>query len=159
MWQGTERIEIAGPPEAVWAVVSDVARHAQLAGSGEVKAVRTKGPLAAGAMWEADEVVRGMGAFTATSECLAFDPPHELSWKSYPPPVKKGDPDSVPDITWWYRLSPSERGTVLEHAFQVIEPKHGGLMVKVYYLLTRRATTIRRGMRRTLANVKAAVEG
>lgn len=159
MWQGTEHVEIAAPPEAVWAIVADVSLHPQLAGSGEVKAVRVDGPMAAGAMWEADEVVRGMGAFMARSECLTFDPPREFSWKSFPPPLKEGRMDSVLDITWWYRLSPNEGGTSLEHGFRVVEPASGGLMVKAFYLITRRASTIRKGMRRTLQNVKAAAEG
>lgn len=159
MWQGTERIEIHAPPVAVWAVIADVARHAELAGSGEVKAVRLHGALAKGATWEADEVVRGMGAFTATSECTEFDPPRAFAWRSFPPPVKKGNFDSVLDVTWGYRLTPEDGGTLLEQWFRVLEPRSGALMVKAFYLLTRRATTVRRGMRRTLRNVKAAVEG
>lgn len=45
MWTGVEKIEIAAPPEAVWAVVSDVARHAELAGSGEIVRIRLSGRL------------------------------------------------------------------------------------------------------------------
>ena len=159
MWEGTELIEIDAPQDAVWEVITDVARHADLAGSGEVKAIRMSGSLAAGTAWEADEVVKGMGAFEARSECTVLDPPREFVWKSFPPPVKKGNPDSVLDVTWAYRLTAQEGGTLLEHSFRVIEPKVGGLMVKAFYLLTRRASTIRKGMRRTLQNVKAAAEG
>jgi hypothetical protein len=158
MWQGTERIEIAAPPEAVWAIVADVARHRELAGSGEIKAIRSDGPLAVGAAWEADETIKATGSFTARSECGVFDPPHEFSWKSYPPPIKKGKPDSVPDITWWFRLAPQDAGTMLEHSFRVVEPKRGGLMMKAFYLATRRASTIRKGMRKTVQNVKTAAE-
>ena len=158
MWEGTERIEIAAPPEKVWAVVSDVARHPELAGSGEIHAIRVDGPIAAGSWWEADETVKGAGSFTARSECLACHPSHELSWRSYPPPIKKNDPASVADVTWWYRLSPSNEGTLLEHTFRVVEPQSGGLMMKGFYLVTRRPSVIRRGMRRTLENVKRAVE-
>ena len=159
MWRGTERIEIAAPAEAVWTVVADVARHPELAGSGEVKAIRVNGTIARGATWEADESIKMVGQFTARSECTVFEPPREFSWKSYPPPIKKGDDHSVPDVTWWFRLEPRDGNTVLEHSFQVVPPRSGGLMMKVFYLLTRRASTIRKGMRRTLENVKAAVEG
>jgi uncharacterized protein YndB with AHSA1/START domain len=158
MWEGSERIAIAAPPAAVWAVVSDVARHQQLAGSGEIKALRVNGPVAKGSAWEADEQVKGVGAFTARSECVTFDSPREFSWKSYPPPVKPGNAQSIPDVTWWFRLSPDGEGTTLEHAYRVVEPKVGGLLMKGFYLATGRAAAIRKGMRQTLANVKAAVE-
>jgi hypothetical protein len=158
MWQGTERIEIAAPPEGIWTIVADVARHRELSGSGEIKVIRVDGPIAVGATWEADESIKAVGSFTARSECVVFDPPHEFSWKSYPPPIKKRNPDSVPDVTWWFRLAPQDGGTLLEHSFRVIEPKTGGLMMKTFYLVTRRASTIRKGMRRTLQNVKIAAE-
>jgi len=132
MWQRTERIAIAAPPERVWAIVSDVSRHAQLTGSGEIGALRVSGPIAKGSTWEADERVRAAGAFTARSECTVFDPPRELAWKSYPPPIKAGNPNSVADVTWWYRLAPDVAGTTLEHAFRVVEPKSGGLLMKAF---------------------------
>lgn len=158
MWEGTKRIEIAAPPERVWAVVGDVSRHAELAGSGEIKAIRVQGPMAPGTTWEADETIKGAGSFTARSECVVFNPPHEFSWKSFSPPLKKDNQDSVPDITWWYRLSPTDKGTLLEHSFRVIEPKAGGLMLKAFYVVTRRASTIQKGMGKTLENVKREAE-
>ena len=158
MWEGTERIHVAAPQETVWGIVTDVSRHVELAGSGEIKVIRLEGPIETGATWEADESIRMMGGFTAKSECVTFDPPREFSWKSYSPPIKKGNPDSVPDVTWWFRLSPDGEGTLLEHSFRVVEPKAGGLMMIVFYLLTRRASTIRKGMRQTLQNVKVAAE-
>lgn len=158
MWEGTERIRVDARPEAVWAVVTDVARHPELAGSGEVLAIRMEGPLGVGSGWEADESIKMMGAFKARSECLVFDPPREFAWKSVPPPIKKDRADSVPDVTWRFLLQEDGDGTVLEHSFRVVEPKSGGLMMKVFYLLTRRASTIRKGMRKTMQNVKAAVE-
>jgi hypothetical protein len=62
----------------------------------------------------------------------------------------------VADVTWWFRLSEEGDGIMLEHSFRVIEPKTGGMMMKMFYLLTRRASTIRKGMRRTLQNISAA---
>jgi hypothetical protein len=156
MWEGTERIHIPAPPEIVWGIVSDVSRHAELAGSGEVKAIRLSGPIEVGATWEADESIRFVGSFKARSECIVFDPRREFSWKSYPPPIKKDKADSVADVTWWFRLSEEGDGIMLEHSFRVIEPKTGGMMMKMFYLLTRRASTIRKGMRRTLQNISAA---
>jgi hypothetical protein len=59
----------------------------------------------------------------------------------------------------WYRLHPNEAGTQLEHGFRVVEPKSGAAIMKVFSALSRREQAIRRGMRRTLQNVKAAAEG
>lgn len=159
MWQGLERVQVAASPEAVWRVVSDIDSHVRLAGSGELLAIRFQGPLRVGARWEADEHIRGVGRFTAVSTCTVFDPPHELAWKPQAPPIRKGREDSRPDIGWWFRLHPGQDGTLLEHGFRVVEPRVGSAMMKAFYALSRRERTIRRGMARTLQNVKAAAEG
>ena len=106
MWKATESININASQEAVWRVVSDVSRHAELAGSGEVKAIRIDGPVEVGSSWEADEKIRFAGEFVARSECVEWDPPNVFSWKSFPPPMKKGREDTVADVTWWFRLTP-----------------------------------------------------
>lgn len=157
MWEGTETIDVAAPPEAVWAVVADLSRHPALAGSGEVLSVRASGPLAVGTTWESDERVSGR-SFVARSECVEFDAPRTLAWKSWPPPLVKGNPDSVLEATWWFRLSPGGAGTRVEHSFRVVEPKVGAGRLKLFYLLTRRPAKIHAGMRRTLANLKRLAE-
>ena len=40
MWEVTERMVVGTPPDRVWGVVTDVSRHADLAGSGELRALR-----------------------------------------------------------------------------------------------------------------------
>jgi len=159
MWEGQDRVLVAASPEAVWKVIADIEGHARLADSGEILAVRFQGPLRVGARWEADERITGVGRFTALSTCTVYDPPRELAWEPQAPPVRKGREQSRPDITWWFRLHPGEGGTLLEHGFRVVEPMVGGAMMKAFYALSRRERTIRRGMARTLQNVKAAAEG
>ena len=159
MWEGLESVQVAASSEAVWKMISDIDSHGRLAGSGEILAIRFQGPLQVGARWEADERITGVGRFTAVSTCTVHDPPRELAWKPQAPPIRKGRDDSRPDITWWYRLDPRDGGTLLEHGFRVVEPKVGAAMMKGFYALSRRERTIRRGMGRTLQNVKAAAEG
>ena len=159
MWEGHDHIQVAASLEAVWKVISDIESHGRLAGSGEIQAIRFQGPLQIGASWEADEQITGVGRFTAVSTCTVHDPPRELAWKPQAPPIRKGRDDSRPDITWWFRLHPRDGGTLLEHGFRVVEPKVGAAMMKIFYALSRREQTIRRGMARTLQNVKAAAEG
>jgi hypothetical protein len=59
MYQHEERRHIDAPPEALFALLSDIEHHDTLAGSGEVKQVRvlTVGVVRAGSEWEADEEV------------------------------------------------------------------------------------------------------
>lgn len=160
MWEFTRQVDIAAPPERVWEIVTDVSRHPELAGSGEVKAVRMHGPLAEGSTWAADEQIRGMGSFTATSECVELSPPHTFSWRSMPPPLRKGREDSVPDVTWWFTLEPTTTGTRVEHRVRIVEPPWpvARWMMKAVYGLGRRGRTVQRGMEATLDNVKKAAE-
>ena len=159
MWQGTDQVEITASPDTVWKVISDIDGHARLAGSGEVKQIRFTGPLRVGATWEADEYIRGPGRFTAVSTCSVCEPGRELAWTPQAPPIRKGRDDSRPDISWWYRLTPTGGGTLLEHGFRVVEPRVGATMMRLFYALSRREAVIRRGMRKTLANVKKTAEG
>lgn len=160
MWELTEGVEISAPPEKVWAVLTDLERHVDLAGSGEILAIRAPGPLGVGATWEADEKIKGIPPFTARSEVVEMDEPVVFGWRSYPPPIKKGDPDSVPDVSWWYRLAPTPAGgTAIEHSVRIVPPEAGAGMMRFFYLVSRRPKTIRRGMQKTLQNLKAELGG
>ncbi|HET6910960.1 MAG TPA: SRPBCC family protein [Mycobacteriales bacterium] len=157
MWQGSEQLWMPASPETVWSIITDVERHPQLAGSGEVRAVRPDGPLKVGATWEADEHIKGpAGSFTARSEVITFEPPRVFAWRSYPPELRKGNPDSVADVTWTFILTPERDGTNVEHSYRVVEPKVGAAMLKTFYFISRRPNTIRKGMRKTLANIRAS---
>lgn len=157
MWEGSEQVVVAASPEAVWAIIVDVARHAELAGSGEIAAVRLHGPVALGSTWEADIRVPKLDEpFVARSEVLVFDPPREFSWSSEPPPIIDGEPESVPQVTWWFRLSPHAEGTLVDHAFRVVEPKVGAAELTDFFESTNRVASILAGMRQTLGNLEAA---
>ncbi len=56
-YQHSKEIVINASPEAVFGIVSDLTRHKELAGSGELVKVRqlTSGPTGLGSMIEADE--------------------------------------------------------------------------------------------------------
>jgi hypothetical protein len=159
VWEGSEQLLVAASPEAIWAIVSDVARHGDLAGSGEIAAVRLDGPVAMGSTWQADiRVPRLDEPFVARSEVLVFDPPREFSWSSEPPPIVAGELESVPHVTWWFRLSPQADGTLVDHAFRVVEPKVGAAEMIEFFERTNRVESILAGMRQTLSNLKEAAE-
>lgn len=160
MWEGAERIEVAAPVDRVWGIVADLSGHPRLAGSGEVLTVENvSGPLAVGTTWESAEKVPKAGSFRATSEVTQFDPPKVFGWVSHPPPLSKRDvANSTIDAHWRFELTPTVTGTAVEHSFRVVEPRVGATKLKIFYALTGRAKTIRKGMRRTLENLRAVAE-
>lgn len=157
-WRGTEQLHIQAPVERVWGLIADLPSHERLAGSGEIRSISASGPLAAGTTWDSDEVVAGR-AFVARSECVEFDPPKVLSWHSYPPPMREGDPDTQFHAAWWFRLTPAGDGTGVEHTFEVVEPAKRAWMLRLFYLMTRRRQKILAGMRGTLENLRREAEG
>lgn len=161
MWEGVERIVVAAEPYQVWEVVTDVAGHAALAGSGEIQELRISGAVRLGTTWEADIAVPGLDeGFVSRSEVVSFDPPVEFSWTSVPRPVIPGDPRSIPGVRWWFRLEDDgEARTVVEHSFRVTPPDIGAADLAEFFEETNRVETIRAGMRVTLERLKATVEG
>lgn len=85
MWEGTEDIEIAATTDRVWSIVADIEGHTSLAGSGEVRAIRLHGAPAASVTFEGDIATSEVGTFVSRNRIEVFDPPGELSWKSWPP--------------------------------------------------------------------------
>lgn len=147
-----EQRVVAATPQAVFGLIGDPARHAGLAGSGEVKAVRLRGgAIGAGTAFEADEEIRvgrRTQKFTATSTITEYDPPHVISWTSMPP----GRP-SPRRIQWWYRLEPAGVGTRVTERVEVdLGPVMNVLMKLPYNRL--RGSAVRAGMARTLENLE-----
>lgn len=159
MWEGTERIHVDASPAVVWDIVADVTRHPDLAGSGEIAALRLSGPVGVGTTWEADiRVPRLDEPFVAVSEVLVYDRPNEFSWSSIPPPLVDGEPESTPLVTWWFRLRAEDAGTLVEHAFRVVEPAVAADELIEFFETTDRVGSILAGMRGTLENLKRAAE-
>lgn len=157
MYSARRRVLVSAPPDAVFRIVSDIERHPQLAGSGEVLRLRkvTDGPVRMGTRFEADEDIR-MGPsrtkFTAASEVVVFDAPKVFSWTSMPP----GSPKPK-RIQWWFRLTPEGTGTRVSHEVEADMGLVANLLMKCpYYLM--RGRRIGKGMQRTLANVKREAE-
>jgi uncharacterized protein YndB with AHSA1/START domain len=155
-FRNREETTVNASPEAVFAVVSDLSSHAGLAGSGEVKAMRRigDGPLGVGAKFEADEEIRIMGRttrMTASSEVVDYDPPNVVSWTSMP-----SVPPKPRRIQWWFRLTPEGSGTRVLHECEVDFGPMANVIVKGPYALMR-GGTIKRGMRKTLENLRATL--
>ena len=152
-FSSSKEITVKASPEAVFDVVGDLMRHQELAGSGEVLAIRklTDGPTGFGSVIEADESINIGGEimeFPATSVVVAFDPPKSISWIPVPPlPTRR--------IQWWFNLSPDGEGTRVTHEVEV-DLGEARAMFDDYE--GTRAVDIARGMDKTLENLRRSVE-
>jgi uncharacterized protein YndB with AHSA1/START domain len=156
-FHAVKETKINAPPEAVFEVVSDLSRHTDLAGSGELVNIRllTSGPVGLGTMIEADESIH-LGdqhmEFSASSVVVSFDRPNTISWVPAPPvPVRR--------IQWWFHLTPDGEGTRVVHEAEVDLGEAGREMFggTDNYNNTRGADVIR-GMGKTLENLQRLVE-
>lgn len=152
-FRNREETVVPAAPDKVFAMVSDLGAHADLAGSGEVKAVRQiegSGP-GVGSAYEADEVITVMGRtteMTARSEIVEYEPTRLVSWTSMPsvPPKPKR-------IQWWFRLTPDGSGTRVVHECEVDFGPVANVLLKGPYALAR-GGAVKRGMRVTLDNLQ-----
>ncbi len=149
---------IKAPAEVVFGIISDLTRHKDLAGSGELVEVRqlTKGPVGLGTMIEANEKIT-IGdqtmEFAATSVVVNYDAPKSMSWIPVPPvPLRR--------IQWWHHLTPQSGGTQVVHEVEVDLGDVGRTMfggTEAYQ--AGRGVDVANGMDKTLENLKKAAEG
>ena len=157
-FQHREEVTVHASPQSVFAIVSDVAGHPKLAGSGEVKTLRRvdDGPVGVGAKFEAEEEIRVLGRtqkMTAASEVVQYEPPTVVSWTSMP-----SVPPKPRRIQWWFRLSPDAEGTRVVHDCEVdFGSAAVNMLVRLPYAAAR-GGAVKRGMRKTLENLRTAAE-
>lgn len=155
--QHQAEIDIDAPPEVVFDVCSDVMRHPELSGAGEVLQVRvvTDGPVGVGTRFEADEDLTfgpSRMKFVAQSEVVEFDRPRSFSWLSVP-----GRGPKPKRIQWWFRMTPNSRGTHVVHEVQVDLGAVANVLMKPIYGPAR-GERIKKSMDTTLANLKRMAE-
>ncbi len=157
-WAADAAIDVAAPPERIWAVVSDISRHPALAGSGELLAVRINGPLAAGTTFESDVKTGEVGSFSPRCVIEDVNEPRRLAWVSLFP-LEPGETDDYQiEVHWSFEISPTSAGSQVHHTVRIPAPKAGADDLAAFFERTDRITTVRNGMNQTLKNVKAAAE-
>jgi hypothetical protein len=142
------RARIAAPPERLWAIVADPARHPELAGSREPRETRllSPGPLAAGCRFESRQKWIGI-RYTSRSEVAACDEPRLLRWTV----------DNQTD--WEFRFEPVDTGnqesgvTQVTHSYRWTIRLPGPFRVLLGPLISMRNRTNARGMVGTLRNL------
>ena len=155
-FQAKREISINAPPETVFGIICDFARHKELAGLGELVNVRklTDGPVGLGSMIEASESVQMGGQvieLSTTSVVVGHNPPNDLSWIVVPPfPLRR--------VQWWYQLTQQGEGTKLVHETEVDLGEAAEQFGGVETFKAGRGADIETGMQKTLENVKQAAE-
>jgi uncharacterized protein YndB with AHSA1/START domain len=147
-------IHIDAAPPTVWAIVSDLGRSAEWAGSDAIRTIEQTGnePIGVGTRYRSSEkITMSYGAHT---EITAFEPPALIRWRSKPVGER------VPHHHWSFLLAPHDGGTLLIHELHARRATGiMGLVQRLGFLFTQPAKRIPPGMDRTLENVKKLAEG
>jgi hypothetical protein len=157
----SSEIVINAPAQKIFDIVSNPAKHAELAGSNELNTIRQSpvGPVGLGTHILAEEKVMmadGTGVeLTADSIVVTFNPPSSFSFV-----VNPTLPEQVRRIQWWFNLSPEGAGTKVSHE---VEVDWGNLTHEMLISLRdnyeqARAGVVRSGMDQTLVNLKGMTE-
>ena len=158
----SSEITINASPQAIFDIVSDPSKHAELAGSEELKKItqQPSGSVGLGTHILAEETVMmtdGTGMdLTADSIVVTFDAPKSFSWI-----VNPALPEQVRRMQWWFRMSPDGDSTKVVHE---VEVDWGNLTHEMLVGLRDnyeqiRAGVVRSGMDKTVANLKSIAEG
>lgn len=144
-----QSVDVAAPPEKVWALVSDLPRLAQW--SPQVLRSWTKGraPIGQGT-YLTNINHRGLLIWPTHSKVVRFEPGREIAWK-----IKENG------STWSFILEPTPTGT---HLVQRRDAPNG--LSEISISLTDKLmggqptfqAELQQGMRQTLAQVKALAE-
>lgn len=96
---------IPAPPAAIFAILSDASRHAEIDGSGTVKGARTAGPqpLQLGTRFGMDMKV--VTPYRITNEVVEFEQDRLIAWRHFG------------GHRWRYELTPVEGGTQVTETF------------------------------------------
>jgi len=96
---------IPAEPQAIFDLLADPRRHADIDGSGSVKAARVNAPerLSLGARFGMDMRI-GL-PYRITNEVVEFEEPRQIGWRHFGGHV------------WRYRLEPAEGGTLVTEEF------------------------------------------
>ena len=105
----TVSARIAAPMDQIWAIVSDVERHNELAGSGQVQQITIpERPLQRGSIFVSQQQINTL-RYTTASRVVSWEPPYLFAWQV-------GFPAS-PGVAqvWMFRLTPEAGGTRVEN--------------------------------------------
>jgi uncharacterized protein YndB with AHSA1/START domain len=155
---GTEiTVDIEAPPEAVWALMTDLGRTPTW--NRETRETAWVPPAHGPTEGAVFRAVNQIGSREWTVDChvIVATAPSAFEWTVLDP--------SHPSTRWWYRLAPTPSGTTLRHGFQH-GPGPSGLRSAVdrnpdgaAVTIAGRVGMLEANMRHTVTMIKAVAEG
>ena len=149
--EGERSIDIAAPPDRVWALVTDIGRMGEWSPhtvqAQWVDADRGDGP-AVGRRFRGTNRLPIVQRWTSTATITACEPGRRFAFA-----VGKNPDD--PNTLWSYDFEPTAAGTRVTERWQMLrEPT----IVLLYYRLIGQRDRLARGVEETLRRLKAAAE-
>ena len=143
-----ERV-IPAPPEAIFDLLADPARHCDIDGSGSVRAAKTGSErLALGSTFG---MSMKMGLpYSMVSEVIEFDENRRIAWQSKPPSSLAGKVSG--GRIWRYELEPAEGGTRVRETWDISQEASG-----TKWLVARGGKKTAENMEKTLARIEELV--
>ena len=151
-------IDIAAPPERVWALVSDLQLPAQF--SNEFEGAELLGGAvvpAVGVRFVGRNHHPAIGSWETTSTITSFDPPKVIGYDV-------DGADGRPAASWRFSLQPTDGGTRVTQSMRMgpgrsgINPAIDAMPDKESKILHRRLGEHQANMKATLAGIKALAE-
>ena len=157
-------LAINASPQAIFDIVSDPARHVELAGSGELNRAtqQPSGSVGLGTHIMVDETVKMADGSTmdlsTDSVIVTHEPPKAVSWIVASVP---GLPEQIRRVQWWFRMAAEGSVTKVTHQVEVDfgDPESDMLKGLRDNYEQIRAGVVRSGMQKTLENLKSMAEG
>lgn len=139
---------IPAPPEAIFELLVDPARHVEIDGSGAVHAARSGGRrLKLGDAFGMD--MRAGVPYSTRNEVVEFEEGRRIAWRTL-----AGGPLGrlFGGRTWRYELTPRDGGTLVRETWDLTTEARASRLV-----IRRMAGMTRRNMERTLERIAEAV--
>ena len=115
-----ERV-IKAPPSAIFAIIADTSRHAEIDGSGSVVEAKPGAPetLALGSTFG---MSMKLGVpYSMTNKVIEFEPDRRIAWQTRPPtPLGKR---VAGGRIWRYELEPTDGGTRVRESWDISQEK------------------------------------
>lgn len=138
---------IKAPPAAIFALLSDAARHREFDGSGTVRGTGTEShPLRLGTRFGMS-MHQGF-AYRTSNEVVEFEPDRRIAWRT------TGLKGLIGGRIWRYVLEPVEDGTRVAETWDVSKDRQ-----KFFLLRSTMPAAAKKGMRRTLDRIAEQLEG
>jgi uncharacterized protein YndB with AHSA1/START domain len=146
-----ERV-IGAPPDRIFDLLADPARHHDIDGSGSVRDAKKSPPrLTMGAQF-------GMSmhlgiSYSMLNEVIEFDEGKRIAWQTRPAGTLQGR--FFGGRIWRYELEPAEGGTLVRESWDISREKGP---IKGVLALSRTKEHTRRAMEKTLVNIASLTE-